>query len=462
MFLRLLAFICLATTINCDSSTAGKYVKLPVVRSTNQKVFPKASTGERAISTVPLANRSDVAYYAKLNIGTPAQEIFVQLDTGSFELWVNPDCNTLESSTDVRFCQAVGRYDPSASSTAVELPGTKLLEYAIGNASVEYVTDTISLTGSTDSLQNVQFGVAFETSQEFAGILGIGYGINMTIRYKNLVDQLADQGVTNTKAFSLALGSKDDEEGVIIFGGLDTSKFTGTLQTLPIIPPSNSPDRVARYWIQMNSVSLRPPSGQVKEYANTSLPVFLDSGSTLSLLPTAVAEAISADFGGQANTEAGFYLVDCSLRDESGTVDFAFDGVTIHVPYSEFIREFASSFGSMCALGISPSDDFTLLGDTVLRSAYAVFDQTNNAIHLAEYVNCGSNEVEITTKLDMGTVKGDCNSLSFPGSNSTTASDQTSATETNSASALYFFDTTSSSAIFTVLIVIHLLLGSVL
>ena len=43
---------------------------------------------------------------------------------------------------------------------------------------------------------------------------------------------------TNTKAFSLALGSKDEREGVVLFGGLDISKFAGFLQTLPIIPGS--------------------------------------------------------------------------------------------------------------------------------------------------------------------------------------------------------------------------------
>jgi hypothetical protein len=88
--------------------------------------------------------------------------------------------------------------------------------------------------------------VAFDTIDEFAGILGIGHGENVTIRYKNMVDQLASQGVTNTKAFSLALGSKDEQEGVIIFGGLDTSKFTGALQTQPIIPAINAPDGVPR------------------------------------------------------------------------------------------------------------------------------------------------------------------------------------------------------------------------
>jgi hypothetical protein len=68
----------------------------------------------------------------------------------------------------------------------------------------------------------------------------------VTIRYKNMIDQLADQGVTHTKAFSLALGSKSEQEGAIIFGGLDTSKFTGTLQTQPIVPAGDSPDGVPR------------------------------------------------------------------------------------------------------------------------------------------------------------------------------------------------------------------------
>lgn len=88
--------------------------------------------------------------------------------------------------------------------------------------------------------------MALDTVDEFSGILGIGHGENMTIRYKNVIDQLADQGVTHTKAFSLALGSKSEQEGVIIFGGLDTSKFTGTLQAQPILPAINAPDGVPR------------------------------------------------------------------------------------------------------------------------------------------------------------------------------------------------------------------------
>ncbi|XDG00430.1 hypothetical protein ABKA04_000045 [Annulohypoxylon sp. FPYF3050] len=383
------------------------YVKLPVVHSTNKKVFSDFGD-RRAITTVPLANRSDVAYYAQLDIGTPAQQVYVQLDTGSFELWVNPDCSDLQGSADIKFCQAVGHYTPASSSSATQIAGTKTLRYGIGSAQVQYVSDDIALAGTNSKLKGVQFGVAMDTVDEFAGILGIGHGVNVTINYKNFIDELAAQGVTGTKAFSLALGSKDEQEGVVIFGGLDTGKFTGTLQTLPIIPASQSPDKVPRYWVNMTSLSLTPPSGQNKVYENTTMAVFLDSGATLTLLPTDLANSIAADFGASATDANGFYPVDCSLNDLQGSLNFAFNGVMIKVPYNELVRELATSFGTQCFLGISPSDDFALLGDTMLRSAYAVFDQTNNAIHLAQYVNCGTNEMEITPTTNMTAIKGDC------------------------------------------------------
>ncbi|KAI1811281.1 eukaryotic aspartyl protease [Poronia punctata] len=411
---RLVVIVCLliaarwGDALTAEHRSNNRYVKLPVVHSTNQQVFSKVYQNKRDVSTVPLAKRADVAYYARLNIGSPPQPVYVQLDTGSFELWVNPDCSNLKGMSEVRFCRAVGQYDPSSSSTSAELTTGKILKYGIGSAYIRYVTDTIGLAGTDTILKDVQFGVAIETVDEFAGILGIGHGENITIRYRNMVDQLAAQGATNTKAFSLALGSKDEQEGVIVFGGLDTSKFAGTLQTQPIIAAKHSPDGVQRYWIDMASLTLVPPSGEPVEYINTTMTVFLDSGSTLTLLPTELADTIAADFGAGPANELGFYTVDCDLNNQPGMLDFGFNGVTIHVPYRELVREVLTDAGVECFLGISPSTKFSLLGDTMLRSAYAVFDQTNSAIHLAQYTNCGSNEREITANTNFTATTGDC------------------------------------------------------
>lgn len=83
-----------------------------------------------------------------VNIGTPPQQVFVQLDTGSFELWVNPDCSGLQGSSDIRFCNAVGQYDPSSSSSSVQLTAGKTLTYGIGSANIRYVIDSIGLAGT--------------------------------------------------------------------------------------------------------------------------------------------------------------------------------------------------------------------------------------------------------------------------------------------------------------------------
>lgn len=411
-----------------------------------------------------------------MNIGSPAQPVYVQLDTGSFELWVNPTCSGL-STSDATFCESIGFYNVSESTTVKSLNTGKTLAYGIGSANITYVEDSISLPGATSAMTNVQFGVATSSVDEFSGILGIGYGKGLTTTYANFVDELALQNQTTVKAFSVGLGSKSEQEGAIVFGGVDTSKFAGTLSSLPIVPAADSPDGVPRYWVSMNNMSLTPPSGQTKTYANTSMDVFFDTGATLTLLPPDLADAIGKDFGAASADSDGYYAVDCSLADVDGTVNFAFDGVSIQVPYKEFIRESTSSTGTTCVLGITASDSFVLLGDTFLRSAYgrpspfwsrshivvnyssefplltnypliiAVFDLENNQIHMQQYDNCGSTPAAVTdasqfiglkgectvkaTKMDMG--KGS-NSAQSSSSSSVTAGTTGVATKTGSAS----------------------------
>ena len=305
--------------------------------------------------------------------------MFVQLDTGSFELWVNPDCTTV-TGADALFCERVGQYITTRSSTAASLATTKTLRYGIGTANITYFTDTITLAGSPMALKGVQFGVATASDDAFSGILGIGYGQGYATKYPNFVDQLKAQNATRVKAYTLALGSKDAQEGVIVFGGIDTSKFAGKLAKLPIIPAEQSPDRVPRFWVNMQSISITPPSGATRAYPGSGAPVFLDSGSTMTLLPPNLTTAIANDFGAQAPDANGFYRIDCALTKLNGTLDFAFNGVTVKVPYKELTREVASN-PPACFLGIMPSERFTLLGDTFLRSAYGMCFPLSDGCH---------------------------------------------------------------------------------
>ncbi|KAK4167708.1 putative aspartic-type endopeptidase [Cladorrhinum sp. PSN259] len=376
-------------------------IHMPVVHSTNLDRF----STKRGVQ-LQLANRSDIAYYAQLSIGTPPQPVFVQLDTGSFELWVNPDCDAV-SGADRAFCERVGKFDTNKSSTASSQGTTKTLRYGIGRANITYFEDTISLAGSTTALQNVQFGVATSSEDTFSGILGIGYGNGIATKYRNFVDELAAQNVTKVKIYTLALGTKEEKEGVIVFGGVDTSKFAGPLARLPIIPAKSSPDGVPRFWVNMNSISMTPPNNVTRVYGDSKMPVFLDSGSTMTLLPKNLTATIAKDFGAAAPDDNGFYRIDCGLTQMNGTLDFAFDGLNIRVPYKEMIREVPSN-PPACFLGITPSDTFTLLGDTFLRSAYAVFDLETDSVWMTQAANCGSTPAALKKVEDLGAVVGVC------------------------------------------------------
>jgi hypothetical protein len=116
----------------------------------------------------------------------------------------------------------------------------------------------------------------------------------------------------------------------------------------------------------MTSVGITKPGAPPKVYPPSSSnplgqPVFLDSGSTVSLLPSALVAEIVADFPGATLDlgGSGLYIVPCSVASEAGTVDFGFGNTVIHVPYHEFVWFIESN---TCVLGVSANDVAPLLG----------------------------------------------------------------------------------------------------
>ena len=238
------------------------------------------------------------------------------------------------------------------------------------------------------TLSQVKFGAATSSNDLNMGILGVSFGEEFNLDYPNFVDALAQQGVTKTRAFGVALGAKTEATaaGLISFGGVDTKKYAGKLHTSAILAPQAG-ERLYRYWVRLSSIGLRG-----KAYPNTALAVFFDTGATLSYLPDSLVRSIVNDLGGQRDAASGLFKVPCG---QTGTMDFTFGDMTINVQLSEFIWDLGSSG---CYLGAdSASDSSLILGDSFLRSVYAVFDIDSGAIHFAPYVNCGTNLQAIPT-----------------------------------------------------------------
>lgn len=84
-----------------------------------------------------------------MNLGTPAQTVKVAIDTGSDELWVNPDCSTSGSREQELECYDHGRYDPRDSSTATITDVQNYIPYGKGEVQMQYVFDNITLSDSS-------------------------------------------------------------------------------------------------------------------------------------------------------------------------------------------------------------------------------------------------------------------------------------------------------------------------
>ncbi|KAK8073648.1 candidapepsin-1 [Apiospora phragmitis] len=395
-------------TIEVPRSENG-FVSMPISYKSHDRPLMKRDED----NNVPLFNISVLSYLIELTIGTPGQPVKVAIDTGSSELWVNPNCKTSQSTAQYQECLTNGEYDPDQSSTSTDLNSMNTIPYGIGTVEIEYYKDNVALPNSTIKLKDIQVGAASRSQDLNEGILGLSFGgkaPTADLRYNNFVDELVLQNVTDSRTFSVALGNQDASNGgVIIFGGIDTGKFTGKMTTVPVLGPQGGENlyRVRRYWVQLKSIG-STMGGSSKKYDNSATAIVIDTGSSLSTLPSGVVSSMVRDLNGQTDRQ-GNVIVPCpSSSTTDNTFDFDFGAVPIRIPYRNFVIEAGPR---TCILGVqaATSGGVMLLGDTFMRSAYVVFDQDNMQVGLAPYANCGENEQTIPAG-GVGNVQGKCDS----------------------------------------------------
>ncbi|KAH6887104.1 aspartic peptidase domain-containing protein [Thelonectria olida] len=342
-------------------------------------------------------------YSIDLVLGTPGQKVSVNFDTGSSELWVNPICS---KSNDPDFCNSFGRFTQSSSFASLGVQGS--VTYGTGYVDFDYGYDYVAL-GPAKISQQI-FGVAYDSEFAVVGIMGAGPDLGgWNNDYPLLIDSLAQQGFTNSRAFSLDIRSLESSRGSVIFGGIDTRKYSGHLEKRPIVPADSSPDGNTRYWVNVDGIALSLGDGSKKTIFSevNGLTVLLDSGYTLSALPGPIFQPLVDNFPTAKPIQGTrYYEVDCSVGDTEGTLDYTFGETVIKVPYNDFIWHLS---GGLCVLGAFQDDEFPVLGDTFLRAAYVVYDWDNENIHLANNEDCGSNLVAIGTGPDsVPSLVGEC------------------------------------------------------
>lgn len=301
-------------------------------------------------------------YTADLKIGTPGQNVEVLIDTGSSDLWVFTN-HAADKNV----------YSPNDSSTYEFVSNGFEIQYVSGAAEGEWVKDTIQMGDIT--VKEQQFGAVEKSdSSSDIGIFGIGPTANEVRnapggQYPNFPQSLVDQKIIKKNAYSLYLDDLEASSGSILFGGVDSSKYKGKL-----------------YTVSFSDYAALAVSASVN--GSETFDASLDCGTSLTYIPSKIVEKYAKEFGAQFDSQSGLYFVDDVI---DGSLEFDISGIKISVPGDELAvkadKYSVTNAPKPYVFTLLPNDQtqgMNLLGDSFLRSAYAVFDLEDKQVALAQ------------------------------------------------------------------------------
>ncbi|KAM7193896.1 Aspartic peptidase domain containing protein [Rhypophila sp. PSN 637] len=391
-----------------------------------KRLGKRASTYEEAVSNEEMKG----GYFASCTLGTPPQDLTLQLDTGSSDIWVpestaqvcrkSGGCTFGSCKSRSRMSLKSVRYPNSwqvtpSDSDTFRITGPDLFDISYldgSSARGDYFTDVFDIGGAT--VQNMTMGLGNQTDIGY-GLVGVGYALNEAIvgdtqsassAYPNLPITMVNEGLINTVAYSI-WSMIDASSGSILFGGIDTKKYHGDLARIDIYPTQRF---YTSFKVALTSLEASSPSGS-DALTSTSFPIptVLDTGTTLSYLPTDIAMQVWKEVGAIYSPEFEMAILPCNLAASKGILTFGFAGPSgpkINVSMDELVLDLTTDEPPVFTSGKYKNQDackfgiqnFTqapyLLGDTFLRSAYVVYDLINNQIGIAP-TNFNSTESNI-------------------------------------------------------------------
>lgn len=386
----------------------------PNPRINNDPRFRKRSTN----GTVPVTLDNQFTFYStEIELGTPPQKIEILIDTGSSDFWViasnNPFCSTdptvIEDGHGVD-CNGLTFNNNKSSTFQFNSSGPSddfTIQYGDGTQAHGYWgTDVLDISGAI--LKNTSVAVAFQTNAT-SGIMGISFvGLESTFMYNgdnaavpnkvkpftypNVPVLMVSRGYIAKNAYSLWLNDINAAQGSLLFGGVDHAKYSGTLQTVPIVNTIDGITTPIEMTVILSSLGMVDNSGKSATIMNGNIPALLDSGTSLTYLPSDVVEVIGESLNGTYSDQVGFYVVACNIGGSKGGLVYNFSGAKITVTLEQLMLALIEQDGSpatfsdgtpACALGIAPATGSIILGDTFLRNAYVVYDLDDYEISLA-------------------------------------------------------------------------------
>ncbi|KAI7904814.1 aspartic peptidase domain-containing protein [Cokeromyces recurvatus] len=392
-------------------------ITLPIVKNKRS-----AQTHDNKRSNTKLYNKDGSEYLISVGIGTPSQHFTVSLDTGSSDLWVpSTSCPVSECPFD--------RFDISKSSTFqfIYQEDELSIQYGIGDMKGIYGCDTVCL--SNDSLYCIPqqvFGLASSTHDlidltrhplnlpNSNGIFGIG-NYHEGIKYVPFMIRLVQEGLIKQALFSISMSAYHHVgwTGELTLGGIDPTKYEGDLDYTTVLSNSSHYWMVGVQRIQIlyhhnddndNDNDNDDDNDVIFDYAfNPVQGMIIDTGTTLSYMDQRILERIlSKTIEGEQqhiffDQMLGMYIIDCQVfthDNQQRKMEFVLkDDCRFSLPLRDLVIE---QQDGVCLFGIAPwiandnnvsskmkEEGWILIGESILRSTYLVFDMENQRVGFA-------------------------------------------------------------------------------
>ncbi|KAK5070684.1 hypothetical protein LTR70_010586 [Exophiala xenobiotica] len=319
---------------------------------------------------------SDYSYFSTMQFGSKGQEMYMLIDTGSANTWVfSSDC---EATT----CSIHNTFGKEDSTTLEATTEPWDLSYGTGDVSGVVATDTLAFANFTVQMG---FGLAVNASDDFNnypmdGILGLGRRTSDQLGTPTIMDILSADKLISSNKIGVHLHRAEDgtKDGEIVFGGIDTDKFSGTLS---YTETSNND----AWEIPVQDMLV---NGQPCNFTDRT--AIIDTGTTFILMPPADAAALHDLIPGSATSGEGFTLP-CSTTVK---LEVSINGKLYAVSPKDYIGNPTSSGSSTCGSTIighqAFGDQQWILGDVFLKNVYAVFDFDGKQIGFGMPGNSGS------------------------------------------------------------------------
>lgn len=367
--------------------------------------------------STPIYNDNQVQYLVDIQVGTPSQTFVVIVDTGSPKFWIpSIDCPASQCP--------LANFNASASSTLTDCHSDFSITYTDGYAKGSLVTDNVTLAGI--SVQNQAFGLVTSTKETVTteedysglradGILGLAFPDSNILQQGYIsslpFDMAANQLLTEP-IFSICTNSiyQDGWAGDIILGGMNTSAFVGNLSYVPVAPDPTT-QQYTLWQLETKSVSLTSAVGNVLVATwpdfNPRVRTAIDTGTTFSYMSSEYIESMMRAITGRVPHEldaaSGCYPIDCNYAyadDNDFNVVFAFSAsgagntTLITMPVNELVEPVDNTnieYARQCVFSLCPTSAPTmLLGDSVIRALYLVFDMERKQMGFAPSLNTDS------------------------------------------------------------------------